>query len=773
MRMKKIIIVLTLLLNAFMVSAWADSFVLQKIEVHGLQRISAETFFNYLPVKRGQVVSSDKTASIIKALHKTGFFDSISLGRQGNVLVIRVVERPTIGQLKIAGNSAIPTDKLTSVMKSLDVAEGRVYNRVVIERIKQSLLNQYYQLGRYNARVDVTTKPMERNRILVKIDISEGLPAKIRRINIIGNKAFSERILQKQLVITTPGLLTFFTQTDRYSQEKLEESLEKLRNFYLDHGYIKFAIKSSQVAITPDRKSIYLTIVISEGEPYKVKGYTLTGNLIVPREELTKDIKIRQGDTFSRQAIMDAEKSMSSVLGDKGYIFAGITLRPTVDENAKQVFLTFDIKPGKRAYVRRISFSENAKTNDEALRREVQQMESAVVSTSKLEDTKLRLNRLPYIKNAQMTVASVEGSDDQVDVNYKVVEDGGAQATFSVGYSQLDHVILSAGLNQKNFLGTGNTLGFNVSRSRAQRFVGINYENPYYTADGISRSINLSASEFDPGKVNISSSYSTSQYDASMMYGIPIGQEQGVFNRVQLGYGYERTLVQLNRDPTSVSNQVNDFVNRHGSSFQQFQLMAGISRDSRDKSIFPTRGVLQTLGLNLYLPISGGLKYYTTAYNAKVYVPLNENFILTAKGTLAYGAGFNGAKDFPFFKNYYAGGPDSVRGYEGNSLGPKDSQGKASGGNALATASLGLIFPNYISENFRTSLFVEGGNVYNTYNNRSLGGTGSGSIRYSTGIDGAWLTPFGLIDVMLSKPLNRQPGDRQEIFQFSLGANFG
>lgn len=771
--MKKIILALALLLNIFIASAWAESFLLQKIEVYGLQRVSAETFFSYLPIKRGQVVSSDKTAGIIKALHKTGFFDRISLSRQGNVLVIRVVERPTIGQLKISGNSAIPTDKLTSVMKGLDIAEGRVYNRVVIDRIKQSLLNQYYQLGRYNARVDITTKPMERNRVLVKIDISEGLPAKIRRINIIGNKAFSEKTLQKQLIVTTPGLLTFFTQADRYSQEKLEESLEKLRNFYLDRGYIKFAIKSSQVAITPDRKSIYLTIVIHEGEPYKIKGFALTGNLIVSRQELEKGIKIRQGDTFSRQAILDAEKSISTALGDKGYIFAVISLRPTIDENTKQVFLTFDVNPGKRAYVRHIYFSENAKTNDEALRREVQQMESAVVSSTKLEDSKLRLNRLPYIKDAQMAVVPVEGTDDQIDINYKVIEESAAQATFSVGYSQLDHIILSAGLNHKNFLGTGNTLGLNVSRSRAQKFLGINYENPYYTTSGISRSISLSASEFDPGKVHISSSYSTSQYDASVLYGIPIGQEQGIFNRVQLGYGYERTLVQLNRDPSQISNQVRDFTNRHGTSFQQLQLIAGISRDSRDKSIFPTRGTLQTLGLNLYLPISGGLKYYTSAYNAKMYIPLSDSFIVTAKGTLAYGNGLSGIKDFPFFKNYYAGGPDSIRGYEGNSLGPKDSVGKPSGGNALALASLGLIFPNYISENFRTSVFVEGGNVYNTYNNKNLGGTASGPLRYSAGIDGAWLTPFGLIDVMLSKPLNLQPGDKQEIFQFSLGANFG
>lgn len=774
--MKKIILASILILNMLMGSAWAQAFVVQNIEVDGLQRISPQTVINYLPIKRGQTLSPEKTAAIIRTLYATGFFEHISLSRRGNTLVINVSERPTIGVLKITGNSFIPTDKLTSVMKSLDIAEGRAYNRAVIDRISQSLLNQYYELGRYNARVDVTTTPMGRNRMMVKIDISEGLVAKIQHINIIGNHVFSEKTLQKQLTLTTPGLFTIFTQTDRYSQEKLDESIDNLRNYYLDHGYLKFNVKASQVAITPDRKSIYLTLVIEEGVPYKIKNIDITGDLILPREELQKHIMLKPGDTFSRQAIIDSEKSMTNALGDKGYIFAVISLNPKVDDATREVSLIFDVKPGKRSYVRHIFFTDNTKTNDVVLRREIQQMESSVVSTGRLEDSKHHLSMLPFIRNVDMSVVPVEGSPDQVDVNYKVTEDNAAQANFTVGYSQAQGILFGAGVNQKNFLGTGKTVGFNLTRSKVEQFYGLNYTNPYYTPDGISRSLNLSASKVNPGQANASASYVMNQYDASVLYDIPIGQEKHTFNRVQLGYGYENTLVHLQ---SAVSNQVQTFVNNHGRHFGQVDLIAGVTRDSRDKAIFPTSGALQTLGLNIFAPAGqGSLSFYTAAYNGKLYIPLSRLFIATMKGQVGFGNGFKNVYDFPFYKNFYAGGIDSVHGYETNTLGPRDNFGKPTGGNLVATGSVALIFPNYISDNFRTSIFVDGGNVWNTFNNRNVGGFASGPLRFSSGIEGDWLTMFGLINVSLAKALNAKHGgaaggDREEIFQFSLGANFG
>ncbi len=770
--MKKRILLVVLLFSVFFAKAWAaDSFVVRKISIEGLQRVSSETVYTYLPIKTGETLRPEKTGAIINALYQTGFFEHISLAREGNTLIIKVVERPTIGQLKISGNSSIATDKLNTVMRGVGVAEGRVYNSVILEKIKQSLLDQYYSVGRYNARVNVIVTSMSRNRVLVKIDISEGLIAKVRRINIIGNHVFSEDTLNKQLDLTTPGIVAFFTQTDRYSQEKLDSSLEKLRNYYMDRGYLKFTVKSSQAAITPDRKSIFLTISIDEGVVYTVKGIDITGNTILPREDLLKKVDIKPGTIFSRQTVMDGEKTISDALGSKGYIFTVVSLQSKVDEAKKQVFLTYEVKPGKRAYVNRIYFTDNTKTNDEALRREVQQMEGAPVSTVKLEESKHRLSLLPYIRNVDMGVEPVPGTDDNVDVNYKVTEENAAQATFSIGYSQLDHFILGAGLNQKNFMGTGETLGLNFSRSRYQQFYGLNFINPYYTTDGISRNISVSASKMDPRAANLTNSYNSDQYAASVIYGIPLGQEQSVFNTLQLGYGYEQTLIRLSN---TVSQQVQAFVNNHGRRYQQVDLIAGLSRDSRDKAIFPTVGAMQTLSGNLYLPVTGAsLRYYTLGYNGKMYQPLVGKFIGTIKADLGYGTAFSGSQDYPFFKNFYAGGIDSVRGFEGNTLGPKDSYSNPTGGNVLVDGSLGLIFPNYISDNLRTSIFLDGGNVYNTFNNKRYNGTGSGGPRYSSGIEADWLTPLGLIDLSVAKALNPQPGDNKEFFQFSLGANFG
>jgi len=779
--MKKILLLCALIASLFHSPMWAaDTFIVRDIEVEGSHRISPATIYNYLPIKTGQVLHADERAALIKALYKTGFFSQISLSRRGNTLIVTVMERPIIGQLKISGNSAIATDKLTTVMKNVNVAEGRVYDRAVLDKIKQSLLNQYYQLGRYNARVDVTATPMERNRVFVKIDISEGLIAKVERINIIGNKVFSEKTLIKQLDLTTRGLFTFFTQTDRFSQEKLESSLENLRNFYLDHGYIKIMVKSSQVAITPDRKAVYVTIAIDEGPQYHVEGVKLSGNLILPEAELQKSIRIRPGDVFSRQAILNAEKSLSTQLGNKGYIFAIVALHPKVDEKNKQVFVIFNVTPGRQAYVRHIYFTNNIKTNDEVFRHKIEQMESAVVSSGKLENSKHALSLLPYVKNVEMTIHPVPEHSDVVDVDYKVTEDNAAQATFNVGYSQIDRFILGIGLNQKNFLGTGKTLGINATRSRYQHYLGLEYTDPYYTEDGISRSINLSASSINPKYANLTSTFSTNQYNASVVYTIPIGQEKDAFNNVQLGYGYEDTVLLLsNGFNNTVDLQLNQFITQHHRHFQQLDLISGISRDSRDKAVFPTSGMIQSLGFNIFLPIvKSSLTYYTLAYELKNYYPLNDDFIITTRGNLGYGSGFNNAQEFPLFKNYYAGGIGSVRGYGGNTLGPKDGSMQPTGGNFLVTGSIGLIFPNHITDNLRTSVFVDAGNTYNTFNNRPLNGTASGPMRLSSGVEADWISPMGLVAVSLAKPINRlhgrgAPSDNEEIFQFSLGANFG
>lgn len=770
--MKKLIVIIACWVAPF--ALWAQGFVVKNIEIEGLQNISTATVEDYLPVKRGQSFSSAQTASILRTLYKTGFFDHITLSKSNSTLVIHVVERPIIGQLKVSGNSVIQTDKLMSVMHSLDVTEGRVYNPAVLTRIKQSLLSQYYQLGRYNARVDIGVTPMSRNRVFVKIVISEGLVAKIRGISIIGNKVFSEKTLINQLDLSTPGLFTWITQTDRYSEEKFEASLDKLRGYYMDHGYLRFEVKSAQAQVSPDRKSVYLTIVVDEKQPYVVKYYEFQGHLILPRKELDSSVQIKPGEVFSRQKVIDVEKAISKSLGDKGYLFASISPRPQVNDKTHEIVLVFDIKPGKKMYVRHITFSDNNRTNDVVLRREMEQWEAAPAVLSRLDESKRRLSLLPYIRNVDMSVKPVPDSDDEVDVDYKIKEDSAAQVSFKVGYSQLYHVILSAGLNQKNFLGTGNTLGVNFSRSKYEQFYSVEYTDPYYTADGISRSFQFSIAQVDPGSAaNVNSGYTTNEYDLGVLYGIPIAQEEGVINRILAGATYQNTLVNLVRG--KVSNQVNSFVTDHGRRYQEVDLKIGYSRDSRDRAIFPTKGIFQTLFLDGYAPLShGSLLFYTLNYQARWYQPLSDQFIVLSKGNLGYGNGLNGISDFPFFRNYFAGGIDSIHGYEGYTLGPRDSNNQVLGGNLLADASVALIFPNYLSDNLRTSAFVDAGNVYTSLDNRSFGGqsTTSGPVRFSAGIEADWITPFGPIKLSLAKPINPRRGDQEQIFQFALGANF-
>lgn len=771
--MKKIII-LIFLFSQLMTTAWAETFVVQRIQFDGLQRVSPATIESYLPIKPGQRLSSAKTAEIVKSLYKTGFFDRISLDRDGNTLIIHVLERPTIGELTIKGNSIIPTDKLTDVMKSLDIAEGRVYNAAMLEKIRTSLLGQYYLLGRYNARVDLTTASMSRNRLQVTINISEGVVAKVKRITIIGNTVFSESTLIGQLDLTTTGLLSFVTQSDRYSEDKMETSLDKLRAYYMDRGYLRFEVKSSQAQISPDRKTVDVIFIVNEGSPYTVKEVTLSGQLYYPRATLMKHINIQPGELFSRQKVLDAEKAITRLYGDDGYIFTNVSIHPEVNDNTHQVVINLNVNPAHRTYVRHITFSDNNRTNDDVLRREIQQMESAPVSTAKLEDSKQRLSLLPFVRDVNMSLKPVSGKGDQVDVNYKIQEDNSAQASFKVGYSQVYRMILGAGLNQKNFFGTGNTLGINFTRSQFEQYYGIDYTNPYYTPDGISRSFSLALSKVDPSAAySVNSGYTTNEYSTGVLYGIPVGQEEGAINRVMLGAGYQNTL--LNLISGKVSAQINRFATEEGRRFQEVVIKMGYSRDSRDKAILPTKGGLQTFFVNTYLPVTNdSLSFYTVDYHGKWYFPLTDSFIFTARGDIGYGNGFHGIQDYPFFKNYYAGGIDSVRGYSGYTLGPQDSNGLAMGGNMLADASVGLIFPNGISENLRTSFFVDAGNVYTSLNNTGFGGqsTNSGPIRYSAGVEADLLTPIGPVVLSLAQPINRQPHDSRETFQFALGANF-
>lgn len=762
-------------------SAWllvqapaAVAFTVNEIEIQGLHRISAATVHHYLPIKRGQVLTAEHTSNLIHALYKTGFFEHITLARRDHHLIIKVVERPIIGYLKISGNSAIATEKLDALMKEVDIVEGRIYNPVILERIRQSLLNQYYHLGYYNAHIEIDSSLLANKRISIKMNISEGAIAKIRGVHIMGNHQFSEAQLQKQLTISMPNLFTFLTQADRYSEEKLEESLEKLRVFYLNHGYLKFTLKSAQAEMTPDRKAIYIVIVVDEGQPYTIKGYTINGQSLFSQAEIAKKITVQKGSQFSRQDILDSEKAITDLFGDEGYLLVSVSVDPQMDDAKHQVFLKFNITPGKRVYVHHVSFADNHRTNDEALRREVTQFEAAPVSSARLEETKHHLSLLPFMKDVQMSVKPVPASDDAVDIVYKLTEDSSAQASITASYSLTDRFGFGLGLNQKNFFGTGNTLGINFTQNRYEKYYSVSYSDPFYTIDGMSRDINLYVSRVNPAGANLTKAYTSNDYGGSVTYGVPIGQEKGILSRFYFGFGYENTLVHLTTQP---SHQVLSFIQEHGRHFQQAHLHTGFTRDSRDKAIFPTLGVIQKVFGDFYVPMAtGSLKYYQINYEGRWYYPFTHGFIATAKAMVGYGNSFEGIGGYPFFKNYYAGGFESIHGYLGNTLGPRDSNDNPFGGNTMTVGGMGLIFPNFIADSLRTLAFIDAGNVYSGNNNRKYGNmsTGSGPLRYSTGVEADWLAPMGFaIGFSYAQPLNRQWGDKDQRFQFSLGANLG
>lgn len=753
--------------------ATSDIFEIKKIIIKGLVRISKGTVYSYLPVKAGDEFNPHDSDDIIRALYKTNFFSDISLTREGDALVITVVERPVIGEVKISGNSDITTDKLTEALKRVGLQDGLVFNQSLINDVKQSLQEEYYSRGKYNARVDVTVKSESRNRVSVNILISEGVEATIKHINIVGAQVFTSSELLDQLTITTPGWFTWMTGNDKYSRAKLEASLEALRSYYMDRGYIEFNISSVQVALTPDRKSVYVVINVSEGPQFKFSGYALKGQFILPEKTLQDLVHIKKGDIFSRKTVIESDKGIIDALGNKGYAFANVDATPDIDKKNRTVFLNLTVEPGHLTYVDQIHFVGNDAANDSVLRQALRQMEGGLFNTDNIEQSKWHLQQLPYISDVQVETIPVAGKKDEVDVDYKVKEKSSANFMASIGYSQLDGFIFSTGIVEHDLLGTGKTLGFNFTRSRGYESYNINYVNPYYTIDGISRSVNLYLTHLDPGDLNLTNGYSVSNAGFDVTYSIPVSESKGSEDDVSLGYGLQNTLLTAGSTPPTV---VSDFINDFTSHPQVANLNAGFTHNGFDKIVFPTKGVTQSIGTTVTVPANNNTPgYYTTSYNINNYLPLsiNHHFILNAKGTAEFGSGYMRSGRLPFYQNFYVGGMNSVRGYEGNTLGPVDSNDEPLGGNLGVYGTLALIFPNPISPNsLRTSWFIDAGNAFTTYDSPDKKSLKLNNLRYATGIEFDWLTPIGLINFSLAKAINPHSGDSTEPFQFSMGTSF-
>ncbi len=738
-----------------------ESFEIADIRVEGLQRIAPGTVFNYLPVKVGDRFDEQESERAIRSLFRSGYFKDIELERENGVLVVKVVERPAISSIKLKGNKDIETEPLLDSLRDIGFAEGQVFNRSLLEKVEQELERQYFSRGKYGVNIETTVTPLDRNRVGILIDVSEGVVARIKQINIVGNDEFKDETLLDQFEQSTSGFFSFYTKNDQYSKQKLAADLETLRSWYQDRGYIKFNIESTQVAITPDKKDIYITINVSEGAQYRVSDIKLSGDLVLPPEELFPEFQINAGEVFSRKQVTSTVTRLSDKLGNRGYAFANVNTVPDVNEETREVALTFFVDPGKRVYVRRINFSGNIKTRDDVLRQEMRQMEGGWFSAQKVERSRTRLQRLGFFEQVNVETPAVPASPDQVDVNYSVTEQPSGSISLGIGFSQTSGVLLNGSISQNNFLGTGRRVSAAINNSAVNRLYSFSYLNPYYTIDGISRGFGMFYRETDADEANITR-YSTDTYGANMTYGFPVSET----DTFRFGFTADSLKLKLSN---FASNEVRAFVDQNGDSFKTFGITGSWAHDTRNRRVFPTKGGIQSISLEAKVPGSE-LEYYKITGKMERYIPLTNLLVLEAQGEVGWGDGFGDFDSLPFFENFFAGGVRSVRGYEDNSLGPRDSTNDPLGGSFRTVGTLAISFPPpFLTEtnSVRLSAFYDIGNVFPGTENFDVN-----DLRMSVGIAGTWLSPVGPLAISIAQPFNDQSGDDLQEFQFTLGAGF-
>ena len=743
--------------------AIADSFVIKDIRVEGLQRISAGTVFNFIAVKVGDEMTNKDAKSIIRSLFKSKYFDDVQVERQDDVLVIKVNERPAISSIELVGNKDMDSKELLKSLSNIGFSEGQVFEQAMLERVELELERQYFSRGKYGITIDSDVTPLDRNRVAIRINMAEGVAATIGGINIVGNTSFDEDDLKIEFQSSTGNLLSTFTRDNQYSRQKLSADLESLRSFYLDRGYVDFTVESTQVSITDDKKQMFITINISEGEQYSIKEVHLAGDLIVPEEELFELVLIKQNAVFSRKVITKSTELITNRLGNDGYAFANINAVPEIDRENRQVILTFFIDPGRRAYVRRISISGNTKTRDVVLRREFRQQEASWISTEKVEQSRSRIQRLGYFESANVETVPVSGTTDQVDLDFNVIETSSGSLSAGLGFSDSEGLIFNANVSQKNFLGSGKHISFGFNNSSVNTLYSFGFTNPFATVDGISQGFNLFFRETDTEDANIVG-FNTDTWGGDINWGIPISED----NRLFLGVGYENTEIRLPADNTVERYQ--DFIEREGDQYDTYAITLGWSSDSRDSAILPTRGMSQRVTSELATPI-GSLQFYKLRYKVSWFTPISDKLTFSLRSDLGYGDAYGDTSEYPFFENFYAGGMRNVRGYKANTLGVKTAEGEAVGGNLLTTGSAEVIFPipffTKTLRSFRLSAFADVGNVYDIEQDFD-----AGLLRYSAGISAIWLSPFGAMSFAVAQPFNEQDGDETESFQFQLGSTF-
>jgi outer membrane protein insertion porin family len=735
-----------------------DPFTVKDIRVEGLQRTEPGTIFSYLPIKVGETMTDEKAQQAIRALFATGFFRDVRLEVDGGVLVVLVEERPAIAQVDFSGIKEFETETLRRSFRELGLTESRIFDRALLDQAEQELKRQYLSRGMYGVDVQTTVTPLERNRVGINFTVKEGEVAKIKGINIVGASAFSEKDLLAEFVLRTPGWITWYTKHDQYSRQKLAGDLESLRSFYQNRGFLDFNVDSTQVSITPDKKDIYLTVNVTEGEKYTVADVKLAGQLLLPEEDLRKLIQLKPGDVFARDKLTQSTKAIADRLGNEGYAFANANAVPQVDKDKREVAFTIFLDPGRRVYVRRINIAGNTRTRDEVVRREMRQLEGGYYDASKIQLSKQRIDRTTYFKDVNVETAPVAGLADQVDVNFTVEEKPTGALLIGAGFSTVDKVIVSGSVSQANVFGSGKFLTTQISTGKINRTYSVSYTDPYYTVDGVSRGFDLYKRDTDASALTIGP-YKTKTVGGGVRWGYPLAERDSV------SFGLNAEHVNLETFATSPANYLT-FVNQFGNTYTYAAATAGWARDSRDSLILPRSGGLQRVFGEVG---AGNLQYYKAGYQQQYFAPLSRTLTLFLNGDIGYANGLGG-RPLPFFKGYYAGGPGSVRGYNYSSLGPQDNLGNVLGGNRKFTGQAEVLFPvpgAAQDKSLRMAVFLDGGQVFGADQKISFG-----DLRYSTGVSLSWNSPFGPLKISMAQPLKYTVTDRIQRLQFTFGTGF-
>ena len=749
-----------LIASLFALPAYAfEPFAVKDIRVEGIQRTEAGTVFSYLPVKVGDTLNNEKAAQSIKTLFATGFFKDVRIEVEGNVMVVVVQERPAIAKINFVGLKEFDNDVILKALKEAGIAEGRIFDRAQLEKAEQELKRQYLTRGKYAAAITTTVTPLERNRVGINFTIEEGAAARIKQINVVGAKAFKEKELLGLMELTTPGLLTWYTKNDQYSRQKLSADLEKVKSFYMNRGYLEFNVESTQVSISPDKQDVFITVNVIEGERYQVSSVKLAGDFTVPENELRALVTLKPGDVFSRERLNETTKAVGERLGKEGYAFANVNAAPEIDKEKRQVAFTIFIDPGKRVYVRRLNVTGNTKTRDEVIRREMRQMEGGWYDADRVSASKTRLDRLGFFSEVAVETPAVQGTSDQIDVNMNVVEKPTGNLMLGAGFSSTEGIVLSGSIAQNNFMGSGNNVGIQVNTSKINTVYSFSYTNPYFTKDGVSQGFDVYHRKLDSTSTAVSP-YKTQSTGGGLRFGFPISEKESL----SFGLGLDLTEIETFTDS---AQRYKDFATAYPGANLTIPVSVNWVSDGKDSYLFPTAGRYQKAGLEVAIP-GGDLTFYRASYQVQQYFPLSKMFTLMLNGDLGYADSYGDTSSLPFYKNFYAGGVNTVRGYKAGSLGPRDSNDDSLGGTRRVVGNAEVLWgvPG-MEKSLRIGVFFDAGQVFGEGQNIS-----ASELRYSTGLSAAWISPVGPLKFSFGQALNSKDGDTTEAFQFQLGNTF-